>query len=364
MNDIGVAIIGYGYWSPKLIRSMRANPSCRFVAICEKDESRHERIRNENPQIDVVRDYRDVFLREDVHAVVVATIPSSHFRIAKQALEMGKHVLIEKPMVLNVSEGEILADIAHSRKRTLMVDHTYLYSPAIQTLRTLIREGEVGKTYSVESIRANLGLFQRDVNVVWDLAPHDFSILLALFEEKPTHVSAVGSQTVVHPQQEKGQESIAHVVLHYASGFTAHVHVSWISPVKIRQITVIGSEGAAVYDQLASPQLIVIDQGVYPKQEMGESGPLFEYKVGDTRSLVLPTGGEDLASMFKDFVHGVQTGSLPISHAELGLDVVRLLVASEKSIQAGGKKVRVAYKAHSSSFVAIRRAYTMWRYGY
>jgi len=363
-KTIGIAVIGYGYWSPKLIRNIRNNPGFKLIAICEKDPARHAAIASEHPDVAIEDEYRAVFERSDVDAVIIATIPSSHFRIAKQALDAGKHVLVEKPLVLSIAEGEILLNIAHTRGLTLMVDHTYLYSPAIQSLQSLVREGKLGKIYSIESVRVNLGLFQRDSNVVWDLAPHDISILLSLFDEKPYAVSVVGSKTVVHPSLKHGQESIAHIMLYYKSGFVAHVHVSWISPVKVRQITVIGSDRMAQYDQLAVDQLRIFDHGVYASDQGQESGPLFAYKTGDITPVAVPAGSEDLAAMLGDFQSAIQEGKTPVSNADLGLDVVRILVAAQRSLQKKGKKVRISYRSSNKIMQHIREMFTRMRHGY
>lgn len=353
-NPIGIVVIGYGYWSPKLIRNIEASPRFSLKAICEKDESRHDSIRNEYPSLKIYRHYRDAFADPEVHAVVIATIPSSHFRIAKLALESGKHVLVEKPLTLSVEDGKLLIAIASAASLVLMVDHTYLYSPAIQKMRELVAQGAVGKVYSVESTRVNLGLFQRDTNVIWDLAPHDFSVLLALFPGKPTHVSAVGSKTVVHPRQERSQESVAHILLHYPD-FVAHVHVSWISPIKVRQLTVIGSDQTLVYDQMADDHLVMIDQGVYPNQSDGESGPLFIYKTGERTPIALEADGEDLGRMIADFGESIEHGILPVSNAPLALSVVRLLNAANRSLRRGGRKVRVSYTSYNPFALILSR---------
>ena len=342
-NSLGVAVVGYGYWSPKLIRNLTLVPGMELRAICEKDESRHAGIREAHPDVTLFRHYRDAFADTSVETVIIATVPSSHYRIAKLALESGKHVLVEKPLTLSVEEGEILVALAKERGLTLMVDHTYLYTPAVQKLGEIIANGSLGKIYSLESVRANLGLFQRDANVVWDLAPHDFSILLSIIPERPRYVTAIGTKTVVHPRQQRSQESDAHIMLSYASGMSVHIYVSWTSPVKTRQITVIGSERMAMYDQLADDQLVVFDQGVYANEGEGESGPLFSYKIGDTTPVEYEKGGEDLARMLSDFAQAVHTGNAPRAHAALALETVRLLCATQESIRRGGKRLKINY---------------------
>lgn len=342
---LGVAVVGYGYWSPKLIRNLTFVPGMELRAICEKDESRHRAIQETHPEVKVFRHYRDAFTDDSIDSVIIATVPSSHYRIAKLALENGKHVLVEKPLTLSVEEGEILVALAKENGLTLMVDHTYLYTPAVEKLGEIMASGSLGKIYSLESVRANLGLFQRDANVVWDLAPHDFSILLSLVPERPRYITAIGTKTVIHPKQQRSQESDAHIMLSYASGMSVHIYVSWTSPIKTRQITVIGSERMAMYDQLANDQLVVFDQGVYANEDEGESGPLFSYKIGDTTPVEYERGGEDLARMLSDFAQAARTGKAPRAHAKLALETVRLLCAAQESIRRGGKRLRINYGA-------------------
>jgi len=342
-NPLRVCLVGYGYWSPKLIRNVRALPLFELVAICEKDLTRHTHIHTEQPEIEIMQHYREAFARTDIDVVIIATIPSSHYRIAKAALEAGKHVLVEKPLTLKTTEGKSLLDIASLKKLTLMVDHTYLYTPAIQSLKKIIKAGELGSLFAIESLRTNLGLFQRDTNVVWDLAPHDFSILLYLIDEKPVSVQAIGTKTVIHPALKHTQESSAHIILKYKSGITAHVHVSWTSPIKKRQFMVIGSKQMALYDQLETNQLVVFDQGVYPNHQEGESGPLFDYKIGETTPISYETTGEDLSLVLSDFAQAVRTGKPPRSDAQLALAVVSILSATQESMEKGGKTLQITY---------------------
>lgn len=343
IKPLGVCLVGYGYWSPKLIRNIRVLGEFRLIAVCEKDLARHETIRKEQSDIEVLQHYRDAFVRADIDVVVIATIPSSHYRIAKGALEAGKHVLVEKPLTMSVKEGAVLLNIAKEKNLTLMVDHTYLYAPPIPALKELIDSGTLGSIYTIESFRTNLGLFQRDTNVVWDLAPHDFSILLYLIEERPYAVRAIGTKTVVHRSQKHAQESTAHIVLSYKSGLAVHIHVSWTSPVKTRQLTVVGSERMALYNQMAPHQLLLLDQGVYPNETEGDTGPLFNYKIGETTEVPYDSTGEDLLRMLKDFGQSVITGNEPRSHARLALQTVALLEATERSIKNEGTSVVIEY---------------------
>jgi predicted dehydrogenase len=359
----GIAVIGYGYWSPKLIRNINAHSGWELRAICEKALSRHERIAEENPGIDIHQHYRDVFARKDITAVVIATIPSSHFRIALQALEAGKHVLVEKPLSLRPYEADLLVATARRHRVTLMVDHTYLYSPAIQKAKEYIRSGALGNVLSFSTTRVNLGIFQRDTNVVWDLAPHDLSILMYLFAERPYAVSAIGSKTIAYPAQQRSQESIAQIMLFYKA-FTAHIEVSWMSPIKVRQIFITGENATVLYDQLAADPLVTFSKGVFPKSDASDSGPLFEYVSEPPVPLPIPQGSEDLATMLQDFYGAVTTGSEPISHAALGADVARALRAIEKSVRADGRKIPIRYRAVPTVILRMIRRYIKLRRKY
>jgi predicted dehydrogenase len=345
MNDsLGVCLVGYGYWSPKLIRNIRAIEGYRLVTVCEKDTSRHEQIKDEQPNVEITLHYRDAFARADVDAVIIATIPSSHFRIAKAALEAGKHVLVEKPLTLSVEEGEILLKEAKSRGLTLMVDHTYLYTPAIQKMRELIGEGKIGSIQSIESIRTNLGIFQRDTNVLWDLAPHDFSILLSLLKERPTHVSAMGMVTVSHPKQSGRHPSTVHIILQYPDEKVFHIHVSWISPIKTRQLLAIGNEGVLLYDQLAQNPLTRFETAVTPN-DSETSGALFNYKTSEAIPISISPNTEDLRTMLEDFLSSARAKKTPISNAEIGLETVAILAAAQKSLDSEGKKTLIKYQS-------------------
>lgn len=336
---IGVAVVGYGYWSPKLIRNIDNNEKLNLRVICEKDVSRHPEIKKNHQDAEVCQHYRDAFTRDDIDAVIIATIPSSHYRIAKLALENGKHVLVEKPLTLTVDEGEVLLEIAARKKLVLMVDHTFLYSPAILKLANLVQEGELGTLYSIESTRANLGLFQRDTNVLWDLAPHDIAITLFLLNKLPTQVRAIGKTTVVHPKQSRAQESDCHLILRYEDGPLVHIFVSWTSPEKIRRYTLVGSERMATYDLMSGEPLKLFDQGIYPVEGEGDSGPLFTYKLGATSAIPLEDQGEDLARMIEDFSVSVASGTIPRSNGQFALNVVKVLAAAQRSLDNDGKPI-------------------------
>lgn len=338
-NKIRVAFVGFGYWSPILLRNFQKFREFEIVAVCDKDESRHPAILKALPNAKVYLHYKEAFQDPNIDAVVIVTNPSSHFRIANEALQQGKHVLVEKPLAMSVHESEKLVKLAAHKKKVLMIDHTYIYSPAIQELKNVIRAGELGKLYSYDSTRINLGLFQRDNSVVWDLAAHDFSILLYLVNETPTHVYALGLNPIRHPRHKESFESIAYINVFFKSGLMAHFHISWLAPIKTRRLMVVGSKQMAVYDQYdPEGKLKIYDQGVVPKDTEEKFAAMFEYRVGNLSIPALPSG-EDLEFVAKDFLRSIQGDTKPIVDGYFGLQVVRLLEAAEKSMRQGGKKI-------------------------
>jgi predicted dehydrogenase len=341
-DTIGVVIVGYGYWSPNLIRNIRKFSQFKIIAICEKNLARHEKIQQDYPDLKIYQHYRDAFADPEVHAAVIGTIISSHFRIAKMALEYKKHILIEKPMTVTVAESKILLKIAKKNDVRIMIDHTYVYSPAIVKLKNIIQEGGLGSVYAFDSIRVNLGLIQRDANVVLDLAPHDFSILLYLINEKPHYVSAVGAVPIVHTAQEKPQEDIAYITVGFKSGLLAHIHVSWLAPIKTRRITILGKKKMAVYDQLdTTGSLKIFNHSVELLENKEPGTPLFKYKTEDIEIPEISKGSEDLEIMIKNFLDLIVYNIKPPTDGEFGIDVVRLLAATQKSLQKGGKRIKI-----------------------
>ncbi len=339
-KKIGVAVIGYGYWSPNLIRNIKKIPEFDLRVVCEKDESRHEKIKQDLKEVEVLRHYRDVFAREDIHAVVVGTIISSHHRIAKGALIAGKHVLVEKPMTTNISDAEELVVLGKNMKKVVMVDHTFLYAPAVVRLKEIIQSGELGEICSITSTRVNMGLFQRDTNVLWDLGPHDFSILAYLLDREPKHVSAVGTIPAEYGFGIRSQEGIAYVTAHFGDDLNAHSHLSWLAPKKERLVVVVGKEKMAVYDLMDKEgQLRIYDQKLVVKSDEKGFGPMFEYSMGESSIIPLETGKEDLEYMIADFRDAILEQKNPRSSGEFGLRIVKMLVAAQGSIEREGEKI-------------------------
>ena len=242
---IRVGVIGCGYWGGNLVRNFHELPEADLVGIAELDAERREHLRSRYSRIKILEDHRQL-LDSDIDAVAIATPPSTHAALSIEALEAGKHVLVEKPLATSIGEADAMLKAAEEAGRILMVGHTFEYNPAVESLRSLVRSGELGNIYYIQATRVNLGLFQPDVNVLWDLAPHDLSILRFLLGSDAIAVRAHGKDHV-----RKGIEDVAWMTVEYAEGITAHVHLSWLDPCKIRRVTVVGDRKMAVYDDLA-----------------------------------------------------------------------------------------------------------------
>ena len=328
---INIGLIGCGYWGPNLIRNFTKVRECRIESVSDQRPDRLEAVLHLNPAMRPTTSAQELMESTSIDAIVIATPISTHFELAKACLEHGKHVFIEKPLTRTIEEAKELISIAHRCGKVLMVDHTFIYSGAVQKLRQIIDSGELGDIYYYDSVRLNLGLFQPDVNVLWDLAPHDFSLLTYLLPGKPLHVTASGSS----PVQWKGwrRESIAYVTVDLEDNAIAHFHLNWLSPVKLRRTLIGGSRKMVVYDHLdADNQIKVFDKGVDLLQDEERYKVLVQYRTGD---LLVPKVDqtEPLEIASKHFIHCIQTGETPITDGAAGLRVVELLEAAEQSMK-------------------------------
>lgn len=340
---INVGIIGYGYWGPNLVRNFFAVQDCCVKSVADARPERLRQLGKTFPGIVGVNDAYDVILDPEIDAVIIATPVFTHFTLAKEALLQGKHVLIEKPMTSSVQEAEMLINLAEQKNVLLMVDHTFLYTGAVEKMKQLVDNQELGNIKYLDSTRINLGLFQPDINVLWDLAPHDISILNYIIKERPYSVNATG---ITHTKNE--MENIAYLTVNYSSGFIAHFNCSWTSPVKVRMMLVGGDQKMILYNDLEPTEKIKIyDTGYQHTTDEEKKRILVDYRTGDIHVPKLNTT-EALLGMADDFIACIQQKKQPKSCCEIGVDVVRILEASNKSIKNHGCEVLLdaPYKAH------------------
>jgi predicted dehydrogenase len=334
MKTVNLGVIGYGYWGPNLVRNFFAANDCNVKAVADGRPERLAVLAKVFPSVKGVKDADDIINDTGIDAVVIATSVFSHFALAKKALNSGKHVLIEKPMTASVAEADELIELAASKGLTLMVDHTFLYTGAVQKMREIIDSKVIGTPRYFDSSRINLGLFQPDVNVIWDLAPHDLSILTYLVDELPVSINATG---ISHTQN--NIENIAYMTVNYDSDFIAHFNVSWTSPVKVRQTLIGGDIKMIVYNDLEpSEKIRVYDTGYNHKTEEDKTKIMVDYRTGDVYIPKLSTQ-EALLGVANDFVQCIINKKQPKANAELGRKVVKILEASQVSIKNKGKEV-------------------------
>lgn len=337
MNDLRVGVIGCGYWGPNLIRNFVELPTSELVAVADLSDVRLAHMKSRYPVIQTTRDYRDLF-DLSVDAIVVATPPASHFPIARDCLRHDMHVLVEKPLTINSQQAEELIELAEVRGLTLMVGHTFEYNPAVRTLKKIIETGELGKIYYIDAVRASLGLFQADLNVLWDLAPHDISILRYVLGHGPISVSAQGTDGVF-----RGKHDIVYVTLQFPDDILAHIHVSWLDPCKVRRITAVGSKKMVVYDDVEALEKIrVYDKGVEAPPYTDTYGDFqCSYRYGD---VVIPNIRfvEPLRLECQHFLDCIADSAKPQSCGRVGLEVVKVLEMAERSLQNGGVQEKIS----------------------
>ena len=331
---INFAIIGYGYWGPNLVRNFVATPNTTVHTVADLRPERLALVSRAYPSIKVTSDIDSIWTNTEIDAVIIATPVFTHFDLAKKALMSGKHVLLEKPMTDTVAHAEELIELANAHGKVLMVDHTFLYTSAVQKIKSLIDSGELGSVKYFDSTRINLGLIQQDVNVLWDLAPHDISILDYLIPAKPLSVQATGISHI-----HNGIENIAYLTVKYAHDFIAHFHCSWSSPVKIRMMLLGGDKKMVVFNDMESTEKIRIYHTAHTVSSDEEKRRiLVDYRVGDVFIPKLEIK-EALGGMALDFINAIMTGSKPIASYESGLNTIRILEAAQISIKEQGREV-------------------------
>jgi predicted dehydrogenase len=331
---VKVGIIGYGYWGPNLVRNFFGQKNCVVKAVADSRQNRLDLLAQSYPSIKPVKDADEIINDPEIDAVIIATPVFTHYPLAKKALENNKHVLLEKPMASSVAECESLIEIATQKNLTLMVDHTFLYTGAVEKIKQLIDSDHLGNIKYLDSTRINLGLFQPDINVLWDLAPHDLSILRYLHDEKPYSINATG---ISHT--DNGIENIAFITINYPSGFISHINCSWSSPVKVRSMLIGGDKRMIVYNDVEPTEKIKVYDTTYQHTSDEEKKQiLVDYRVGD---IYVPKidNKEALASIAADFINSVVNNSVPRSSSAIGMDIVKILEASGKSIKNKGAEV-------------------------
>jgi predicted dehydrogenase len=333
---VRIGVIGYGYWGPNLVRNFSEVSDTQVLAVADMNRDRLQLATRRYPGMEGVVDYREILRNPKIDAVAISTPVSTHFPLAMEALRAGKHVLVEKPMTADSEQAMRLIDEAARRNLVLMVDHTFVYTGAVRKMRDLISAGSLGDIYYYDSTRVNLGLFQHDVNVIWDLAVHDLSIMDYILPEVPVEISATGIGHV------NGGEDTAYVSVFYSGSIIAHLNVNWLSPVKIRRTLIGGSASMIVYDDIESSEKVkVYDKGVVVNNSPESLyNTLVSYRSGDMFAPRLDVT-EALHVEAQHFADCIQNGQTPITDGEAGLRVVSVLEAATQSVRQRGKSVRL-----------------------
>lgn len=331
-----VGVVGLGYWGPNLLRVLSDLQDVNVTWICDLDASCLERLGRRYPAARTTERFEDVLEDVEVDAVLIATPVGTHFTLATRALAAGKHTFVEKPLAPSTREAEELLEFAADRNLALMCGHTFIYSPPVRAVKAMLDQGDIGKLFFISSSRVNLGLHQRDVSVIWDLGPHDFSILLYWLDELPTVVRAVGRDSIV-----SGIIDVAFVTLMFASGLIVNVELSWLSPSKLRRTVIVGSEKMIVYDDGTVEPMRLYDHGVIYQDPQTFGEYHLSYRTGDILSPKIDTY-EPLAAELTAFVQAVRAGTPLVDHMRLARDVVRLAEAAEESVTNEGREVRLS----------------------
>ena len=335
------AVIGGGYWGPNLIRNFGQLPNCKVKWACDIDAKRLEHIKQIYPNIETTTNVERLLEDPDVQAIAIATPVATHFKLAEQSLTAGKHTFIEKPMARTSAECEKLIDIADKESLILMIGHTFIYNPAVRKMKELIKSGVIGDILCLSARRLNLGLFQNDINVAWDLAPHDLAIILYLLDESPTSLNCQGKAHLA-----PGIEDVTNLSLYFNNGVFATVHSSWIDPNKVRQMTVVGTKGMIVYDDTEPlEKLKIYDKHVeVPPHYNGFGDFQFSYHYGGTHSPYIEQE-EPLKIQTRHFIDCIEKSERPQTGGLEGLEIIRILEAASKSLQNDGSAVQLKPRA-------------------
>jgi len=338
-NDIDVGVIGCGYWGPKLARNIHQIPTANLVMVSDLRQERLEEFKELYPDIEITTNYKEL-LEDDLDAVLIATPVNTHYPLAKDALQAGKHVLVEKPITSDSTQAQELVDLAASSGLTLMVGHTFEYNPAVEAMREVIQSGELGEIYYLNSTRVNLGLLQPDINVMWDLAPHDLSIMRFILDADPVKVSARGG---VYVNTVRNLHEVVYMTVIFDTGALANLRLSWLDPVKQRRITVVGSQKMLVYDDIVDDKVVVYDKGVeIQPYSVTEDEFHASYRHGEENVAPIEWA-EPLRVECSHFLDCIRTGSTPRSSGDVGLRILKVLETAQRSLLNGGVELTIVY---------------------
>ena len=330
---IRIGVIGYGYWGPNIVRNFQSHDSSEVVLVCDKNPKSQDRLHKVYPAMQFTADEREVLKSPIIDVVAVVTPVWTHYDLAKKALENGKHVFVEKPFTCSVAQAEELIELADRKNLKIMVDHTFLFTGAVKKIRQLVDEGSLGDLYYYDSLRVNLGLFQHDVNVIWDLAPHDLSIMDHIIREKPEAVVATGECHL------NGVEDVAFITVYFPRRIIAHINVNWLSPVKVRTTLIGGEKKMLMWNDLdADEKIKVYDKGVSMSNPGGLHDLLVSYRSGDMWAPQVEQV-EALRAETAYFLECIEENKIPFNDGVAGLRIVRILEAADKSVRTRGETV-------------------------
>ncbi len=332
---VRIGIIGYGYWGPQIVRNFHSQEGCEVAVVCDKSAAALRRVKQAHPTMQVSSDVEATLASPDIDAIAVITPVWTHFELAKAALLNGKHVFVEKPFTSTAAQSEELIELAEKKNLRTMVDHTFLFTGAVKKIRELVDEGALGKLFYYDSTRVNLGLFQHDVNVIWDLAPHDLSIMDYLIKDKVEAIVATGQNHL------NGHEDMAYITIYFQNNIIAHINVNWLSPVKVRTTLIGGEKRMVVWNDLEADEKVkVYDKGVQISNQEGVYDLLVRYRSGDMWAPRVEQT-EALKAECGYFVECIKNGTTPFNDGRAGLKVVKMLEAANESIRDRGRLVRI-----------------------
>ena len=335
-KSINIAVVGFGYWGPNIVRNFYSAEKANVVFVCDRESKALKRVERSYPGIKTTTDYDDIVSSSEVDAIAIVTPVHTHYELARKALNNGKHVFVEKPFTSTVAQAEELLELADRKNLIIMVDHTFLFTGAVKKIKEFVDDNILGELYYYDSMRVNLGLFQHDVNVIWDLAPHDLSIMDYIVGEKPEAIMATGKKHFCN-----GYEDIAFITVYFANNLIGHFNVNWISPVKIRTTLIGGEKRMLVWNDLEADEKVKIyDKGVNIENREGVYDLLIKYRSGDMWAPRVEQS-EALKAEIEYFIDCVLNDQVPFNDGRAGLRVVKILEASNESLKNNGKMIKL-----------------------